>query len=68
MTEKAPTHIAHALRKESKQRSRYIEIGHARIEKDGGIHACLSWTVYPSADLTGHANVSIARWRQVTRA
>ena len=38
MTEQAPTHIAYALRKENRQRSRYIEIGHARIEKDGGIH------------------------------
>ena len=33
MAEKqAPTHGAYALRRESKLRSRWIEIGHARIE------------------------------------
>jgi hypothetical protein len=38
MAEKSPTHAAYALRKESRQRSRYIEIGHARIENTTNIH------------------------------
>jgi hypothetical protein len=57
MTEKAPTHIAHALRKESRQRSRYIEIGHARIEKDGGIHHVFLDRL-PIGGFTGHVFLS----------
>jgi hypothetical protein len=30
--QQTPTHTAYALRRESRHRSRYIEIGHARIE------------------------------------
>jgi hypothetical protein len=57
MTEEAPTHIAHALRKESRQRSRYIEIGHARIEKDGGIHHVFLDRL-PVGGFTGHVFLS----------
>ncbi len=57
MTEKAPTHIAHALRKESRQRSRYIEIGHARIEKDGEIHHVFLDRL-PVGGFTGHVFLS----------
>jgi hypothetical protein len=35
MTEKAPTHNAYALKRDSRIRGRMIEIGHARIESDG---------------------------------
>jgi hypothetical protein len=40
MSEKhPPTHSAYALRKENRHRSRYIEIGHARIEtRPDGVH------------------------------
>ena len=38
MVEKTLTHVAYALRRESRTRSRYIEIGHARIEKTGDVH------------------------------
>lgn len=39
MVEKPPTHNAYALRRESRLRSRWIEIGHARIEAEsGGVH------------------------------
>jgi hypothetical protein len=38
MAEKPPTHTAHALRKESRTRSRYIEIGHAHIDESGDVH------------------------------
>ena len=37
MVEKLQTHAAYALRRESRLRSRYIEMGHARIEKTGHI-------------------------------
>jgi hypothetical protein len=57
MTEKAPTHIAHALRKESRQQSRYIEIGHARIEKDGEIHHVFLDRL-PVGGFTGHVFLS----------
>ena len=33
-----PTHAAYALRRESRAKSRYIEVGHARIEKTGDVH------------------------------
>jgi hypothetical protein len=32
MTEKPPTHDAYALRRESRHRSRYLEVGHAHIK------------------------------------
>ena len=38
MSDKIPTHGAYALRRESRTRSRWIEIGHARIEAGGNIH------------------------------
>ena len=43
MTDKAtPTHAAYALRRESRLKSRWIEIGHARIENSGtNIHHVL---------------------------
>jgi hypothetical protein len=33
MVEKPPTHVAYALRRESRFRSRYLEIGHAESDK-----------------------------------
>lgn len=57
MTEQAPTHAAFALRKESRQRSRYIEIGHARIEDDGAIHHVFLDRL-PVGGFTGHVFLS----------
>ena len=57
MVEQSPTHIAHALRKESRSRSRYIEIGHARIEKDGDIHHVFLDRL-PIGGFTGHVFLS----------
>jgi hypothetical protein len=57
MTEQSPTHTAHALRKESRSRSRYIEIGHARIEKDGAVHHIFLDRL-PIGGFTGHVFLS----------
>jgi hypothetical protein len=57
MAEKPPTHAAHALRKESRNRSRYIEIGHARIEKDGDVHHIFLDRL-PIGGFTGHVFLS----------
>jgi hypothetical protein len=57
MAEKPPTHTAHTLRKESRTRSRYIEIGHARIEKDGDVHHVFLDRL-PIGGFTGHVFLS----------
>lgn len=57
MLEKTPTHAAYALRKESRQQSRYIEIGHARIENDGNIHHIFLDRL-PIGGFTGHVFLS----------
>jgi len=57
MAEKPPTHTAHALRKESRTRSRYIEIGHARIEKTGDVHHIFLDRM-PIGGFTGHVFLS----------
>jgi hypothetical protein len=57
MTENSPTHAAYALRKESRQRSRYIEIGHARIEKSGDLHHIFLDRL-PIGGFTGHVFLS----------
>jgi hypothetical protein len=57
MADKPPTHAAHALRKESRTRSRYIEIGHARIEKDGDVHHIFLDRL-PIGGFTGHVFLS----------
>jgi hypothetical protein len=57
MVEKPPTHAAYALRRESRTRSRYIEIGHARIEKAGDIHQVFLDRL-PIGGFTGHVFLS----------
>jgi len=57
MAEKPPTHAAYALRRESRLRSRYIEIGHARIEKAGDVHH-LFLDRLPIGGFTGHIFLS----------
>lgn len=57
MSEKPPTHAAYALRRESRLRSRYIEIGHARIEKDGDVHHIFLDRL-PIGGFTGHVFLS----------
>ncbi len=57
MAEKSPTHIAHALRKESRTRGRYIEIGHARIDKNSDVHHIFLDRV-PIGGFTGHVFLS----------
>ena len=57
MVEKPPTHGAYALRRESRLRSRYIEIGHARIEKYGEVHHILLDRL-PIGGFTGHVFLS----------
>ena len=56
---KAPTHIAYALKREARARSRYIEIGHARIEKDGDVHHVFLDRL-PIGGFTGHIFISPA--------
>jgi len=53
-----PTHSAYALRKESRHRSRYIEIGHARVEStpNGIQHVFLDRL--PLGGFTGHIFLS----------
>ena len=57
MVENSPTHAAYALRRESRQRSRYIEIGHARIEKAGDVHHVFLERL-PIGGFTGHVFLS----------
>ena len=57
MVEKPPTHAAYALRRESRQRSRYIEIGHARIENTGEVHHIFLDRL-PIGGFTGHVFLS----------
>ena len=57
MVEKPPTHAAYALRRESRLRSRYIEIGHARIERTGDIHHVFLDRL-PIGGFTGHLFLS----------
>lgn len=57
MIEKTPTHDAYALRKESKHRSRYIEIGHAHIGKSGDVHHIFLDRL-PIGGFTGHVFLS----------
>ena len=53
-----PTHNAYALRRESRHRSRYIEIGHASIKgtPDGVHHIFLDRL--PIGGFTGHITLS----------
>lgn len=68
MTENAPTHGAFALRRETRSRSRWIEIGHATIEngrcakcgeevKDAGVHEVLLDRL-PTGGFTGRVTLS----------
>jgi len=52
-----PTHAAYALRRESRAKSRYIEIGHARIEKTGDVHHIFLDRL-PTGGFTGHVFLS----------
>ena len=68
MAEKSPTHVAYALRRESRQRSRYIEIGHGSSDKArcpncrhefafSGVHHALLDRL-PTGGFTGHVTFS----------
>lgn len=57
MVDKPPSHSAFALRRESRLRSRWIEIGHARIEKAGDIHHVFLDRL-PVGGFTGHVYLS----------
>jgi len=53
-----PTHGAYALRRESRLRSRWIEIGHARIETvSNGVHHVFLDRL-PVGGWTGHLTLS----------
>lgn len=52
-----PTHDAYALRRESRARSRYIEIGHATIDKVGDVHHIFLDRL-PIGGFTGHVFLS----------
>lgn len=53
-----PTHCAYALRKESRHRSRYIEIGQARIESaPTGVHHIFLDRL-PIGGFTGHITIA----------
>jgi hypothetical protein len=54
-----PTHGAYALRRESRHRSRYVEIGHARIEsKPDGVHHVFLDRLPIGGGFTGHITLS----------
>jgi hypothetical protein len=68
MTEKAHTHGAFSLRRETRSRSRWIEIGRATIEtgrcakcggevKDAGVHEVVLDRL-PTGGFTGHVTLS----------
>jgi hypothetical protein len=57
MTEKPPTHTAYALRRESRVRSRWIEIGNAHIENGGSVHQVFLDRL-PTGGFTGHVYLS----------
>jgi hypothetical protein len=53
-----PTHSCYALRRESRHRSRFIEIGHARIETSpNGVHHIFLDRL-PIGGFTGHISLS----------
>jgi hypothetical protein len=52
-----PTHAAYALRRETRAKSRYIEIGTARIEKTGDVHHIFLDRL-PIGGFTGHVFLS----------
>jgi hypothetical protein len=58
MNEKTPTHGAYALRRESRNRSRWIEIGHARIGTGGGNIHHVFLDRLPIGGFTGHIYLS----------
>jgi len=54
-----PTHSAYALRKESRHRSRYVEIGHASIKSTpSGIHHVFLDRLPIGGGFTGHITLS----------
>jgi hypothetical protein len=57
MPEKQPTHAAFALRRESRAQSRWIEIGHARIETNADLHQVFLDRL-PIGGFTGHIYLS----------
>ena len=57
MSDDAPTHSAYTLRRESRTRSRWIEIGHARIVGGENIHHILLDRL-PTGGWTGHLCLS----------
>lgn len=57
MIDKAPTHAAYTLRRESRLRSRYLEVGYARIEKIGDLHQIFLDRL-PVGGFTGHIFLS----------
>jgi len=54
MVDKPPTHGAYALRRESRNRSRYIEIGHAHIDGDAKGVLRILLDRLPTGGFTGH--------------
>jgi hypothetical protein len=58
MNDKPPSHIAYALKREGRHRSRYIEIGHANIHsgRDGVHHVFLDRL--PIGGFSGHIFLS----------
>jgi len=58
MTEKPSTHTAYALRRESRLRSRWIEIGHARIYRDGNNVHHVYLDRLPIGGFSGHVHLS----------
>jgi hypothetical protein len=58
MVDKPPTHSAYALRRESRLRSRWIEIGRAHIEAEfNGVHHVFLYSL-PIGGFTGHVYLS----------